>query len=350
MNVLPNLNPLRFFLAVMVLVFHVPMMSKNMGLAYFDDFSLFHKGEEAVYVFFVLSGFLIIRSLWIEKNKGTIQIKKFYIRRILRIFPLYFLIVFFGFFYYQFFLDIIGIEFENNYNLLEAIILYVFFLPNVAKVDLMPGGILEILWSIGIEEQFYLLIAPIFGFLSKKRILIFLSVFTVIYIVVFHYLEVLEKYHLLYFYFSFGGLIGVLFEKEKLSLPKIAKIILGVLFITYFFTDIFTILDPIYYHVVSMLVFGLFILSICDNPVFTIKNRSLNHLGRISYGIYVYHPFAMQLVLFLFLKLKERITIMDDLVILAINLLVLLLTIIVAHFSYKYYELYFLKLKNKFRE
>jgi len=54
---LPNLDVLRFLLSFFVLIFHLPQLSKNQNLPYFDGLDLFSKGTHAVYMFFVLSGF-----------------------------------------------------------------------------------------------------------------------------------------------------------------------------------------------------------------------------------------------------------------------------------------------------
>ena len=161
MERLPNLDPLRFFLASLVILFHLPQLSYNQGLPSLPTIPIFNRGTEAVYMFFILSGFLIIRGIYRSKLQERFSIKKFYIRRILRIFPLYYLIVAFGFFFYNFMLPLLGIPFEINYNLKEGILMTVFFLPNVFGKMYEPGGILEILWSIGIEEQFYIMIAPL---------------------------------------------------------------------------------------------------------------------------------------------------------------------------------------------
>ena len=180
MKRLPNLDALRFVLTILVLMFHLPQLCKNQGLPYFDDLPIFHRGIESVYMFFALSGFLIIRLIYLEKLNGIFSMKKFYMRRILRIFPLYYLIMFFGFVFYQVILPMLNIPFENNYNLGEGILLCVFFLPNVFGSLYKPGGILEILWSIGIEEQFYLLIAPLMFFIKPKRILFALVLLTIL--------------------------------------------------------------------------------------------------------------------------------------------------------------------------
>lgn len=120
MNRLPNLDPLRFFLASFVLLFHLPQLSANQGLPYFDGLPIYHRGLEAVYMFFVLSGFLIIRLIYRAKMRDAFSIKDFYIRRILRIFPLYYLVLGFGLLFYNVILPFLNIPFEINYTWKEA--------------------------------------------------------------------------------------------------------------------------------------------------------------------------------------------------------------------------------------
>ncbi len=85
MKFLPNLTPFRFLLALIVVLYHIHGFSRNQGIPFIDDFSFLQKGEEAVYMFFSLSGFLIIRQLYLEKMiSGTISLKKFFLRRVLR--------------------------------------------------------------------------------------------------------------------------------------------------------------------------------------------------------------------------------------------------------------------------
>ncbi len=51
---LPNLGVLRGILALLVVVYHIPLMSVNFSLPSFDAFPIFHKGFNAVWVFFSL--------------------------------------------------------------------------------------------------------------------------------------------------------------------------------------------------------------------------------------------------------------------------------------------------------
>ncbi|MCB0462061.1 MAG: acyltransferase [Flavobacteriaceae bacterium] len=356
MKRLPNLDVLRFVLATLVLMFHLPQLSRNQGLPYFDDLPIFHRGIEAVYMFFVLSGFLIIRLIYNEKLRGVFSIKKFYMRRILRIFPLYYLIVAFGFVFYQLILPILGIPFENNYNLVEGILLCVFFMPNVFGSLYEPGGILEILWSIGIEEQFYLLIAPLMFFIKPKRIFAVLVLLTVLYFVVFHTngFEFLKRYKLVYFLVFVGGITAILeiklyleFLKQSILLP----LLIVILTILYFTTDILLFETSWLQNLVTSVLFSLFIHTLAHNNCgIEIKHKTINYFGTISYGIYMFHAIALNFVVFLFLKMEFVSKLQDTLVVLLINILTFAITILFAHFSYTNFESYFLQLKQKFRE
>ena len=97
----PNLDGLRFFCFFIVFLYHcneaIFRRINNVDEKAVVNF-LFQNGNTGVNIFFVLSGFLITFLLIKEKElNGTIVLKNFYIRRVLRIWPLYYLCVFFGF-------------------------------------------------------------------------------------------------------------------------------------------------------------------------------------------------------------------------------------------------------------
>ena len=354
----PNLDPLRIFLASMVVVYHVPAVSRTVGLPFFNLLPFFHKGSEAVFVFFVLSGFLIIRSLFIEKEKtGTVRIKDFYLRRILRIYPVYYLVLIFGFVFYHLILPYFNIPFDTSYNVWEGILLCVAFLPNIFQVLYDPGGILNILWSIGIEEQFYLIIAPIAYFLAKKRFQSFLLGFSIVFFLIYFFepFEFFAQFYMLFFYFSFGGLLSVLNHQKQdgwLLFNKAGQFALYIIFLAYFLTDLFLLLPTPAYHFFSMIFFGLFVLNISRNPdpIIIIENANWNYLGKISYGVYMYHMIMVNIVLFGMQKLLPVFPMPDFLTIIFINVGTMGLTILAAHLSFKYYERVFLNLKGTFRK
>lgn len=349
MEKLPNITGLRFILASLVVVFHVPQFCQNRNFPFFNDLPIFNKGEEAVCMFFSLSGFLIIRQLYIEKQSTkNIHLKNFFRRRILRIFPLYYLVLSFGLLYYRIILPYFGFNYQNNYNLLEGVLLSYSFFPNIFA-NYGPGGIIEALWSIGIEEQFYLLIAPLLFVLPLRYILLFLIAFSMAYFALYFsdWIAFLKDYKLLFFYFSFSGICSVLSLKYKFNFQKIAPII-G-LFILYFTTSLFkNYLSNVVYHLLSMLLFGLTIMTLVQKPFQLLDNKLLNHLGKISYGIYMYHAIMMQIAGFIFLKLDIPSKISSLNSILLFYFLVFGFTIGTAHLSYRYFEKVFIDLKKNY--
>lgn len=356
MDRLPNLDPLRFFLASIVLLFHLPQLSHNQGLPYFDGLPIYHRGVEAVYVFFTLSGFLIIRLIYRAKIRDAFSIKDFYVRRILRIFPLYYLILGFGLLFYNVILPYLNVPFEINYTWKEALFYNLFFLPNVFAKLYEPGGIIEILWSIGIEEQFYLVIAPLLFFINTKWVLRSLGVLLIAYFLIFwaDAFSLLRKYNFVFFYLFSGGVVAILEERKKLGFLKrfsIFPAIICIATLLYFFTDWF-LFEPLWLQsLFTTFLFGFFIHSLAFNNRGVILNSSiLNHFGSISYGIYMFHAIVLNAVVFFFLKLEFLQNLNDISIIILMHLLIFAGTILIAHLSYTYFELYFLKLKNRFRK
>lgn len=356
MNRLPNLDPLRFFLASIVLLYHLPQLSHNQGLPFFDGLPIFHRGVEAVYMFFVLSGFLIIRLIYRAKLRGEFSIRDFYVRRILRIFPLYYLILAFGLFFYNVLLPWLHIPFPINYTWKEAVLLTVFFLPNVFAKIYEPGGILEILWSIGIEEQFYLLIAPLLFVINVKWVLRVLVVLFFGYFFLYwsDMFELLRKFTFVFFYLFSGGVIAVLEERKHLEFLKrhaVFPILIVAATALYFFTDVFMFNTLWLRAAFTCLLFGFFIHSLAfNNGGMEIRNRVLNHFGNISYGIYMFHALILNAVVFLFLKMEALQNLNETLTIVLLHLFTFAGTLVIAHVSYTYFELYFLRLKQKFRK
>jgi peptidoglycan/LPS O-acetylase OafA/YrhL len=100
-----------------------------------------------VTIFFSLSGFLITYLLLEEKKLGEINVKNFYVRRILRIWPLYYLYIILSLittFLYDIPFDFMSFPF------------YIFLMANIPFIFLRRGFNLAIhYWSLGVEEQFY---------------------------------------------------------------------------------------------------------------------------------------------------------------------------------------------------
>lgn len=354
---LPNLDPLRFFLVFLVILSHVSGLSKTVGVPYYDGHPIFVKGGgQAVHIFFVLSGFLIIKLLYLEKEKtGTVNIGHFYLRRILRIYPVYYAVLTFGLIFYCFILPRIGEVDEVTHHIKEAIILCVGFMPNVLSAIYKVGAILFVLWSIGVEEQFYLMIAPVVKYLKVSRLTFLLAAFTVIYFVLFNtpIFDPVRKFKIYYYFFSMGGLVSVLDYQGKIEFLKFKQPFRVILYVVFFASFLFD--SPANHalllirEVFFVILYALVILNLATETQFVIRNKAINYLGKISYGIYMYHVIAIYMVLFPFMKFKGLAHLNSGVTIVLINILVILLSVFIAHLSYIIMEKRILTLKAKIR-
>ncbi|AFD07345.1 acyltransferase family protein [Solitalea canadensis] len=169
----PGLSALRFFAAYLVLMHHTETIRQKYGLFNLEAYTLFRNGSTAVSFFFVLSGFLISYLLLKEdKESGDISVKGFYWRRVVRIWPLYFLLVIIGVWLVPFALKTIGFEYQMPYSGGEVWWMYLLFLPFLVNT-LFGSSLLEPLWSIGVEEWFYIIWAPLMKFFRQHMLLLF---------------------------------------------------------------------------------------------------------------------------------------------------------------------------------
>jgi peptidoglycan/LPS O-acetylase OafA/YrhL len=145
-------------------------------------------GQTGVDIFFVLSGFLITILLLEEWNlKAAISLKRFYFRRALRLLPalLAFLVVVEGY-------SLFRLHGEYFWKVQKAVLAIVFYCSNWMRVfNLDSMGPLAHTWSLSVEEQFYLLWPPLLLFflarIRKKQIVVFLA-FAVMAVVLHRYL------------------------------------------------------------------------------------------------------------------------------------------------------------------
>lgn len=362
----PSLNGIRAIAASMVIVHHVEMVKSEMNLSRYSlpgDF-----GTLGVTLFFVLSGFLITYLLLTEQHQtGVIHIRNFYIRRILRIWPLYYLIVGISFFLFSRFLYPEGQALlEKHFGL--KLFLNLFLMANVshACVGKVPLG--SNLWSVGTEEQFYL-IWPWLVRKWKKHIvpvlILIILLLNITRVVLSPWVEQGELYGIkkaFFFVFSFltffridcmaMGALGawvVFYKKEGvlkwLYQPAVQWAVYAVTLVSLGFgITYFGYLNHIFYA----LFFILIIINLSTNPrtVVSLENKVFDRIGKISYGMYVYHFIAVVLVLKL---VTANFTFSNSV---ALNALVYAgvfgLTLLISQLSYRYFELPILKFKKKF--
>ena len=359
----PGLNTIRFIAAFIVIVNHIELFKKHLGqpnYAYVDAFFLM--GRLGVVLFFVLSGFLITYLLLIEKEKyNTIDIKKFYIRRILRIWPLYYFLLILSLFILP---NIHGLEINHwltkSEITLPVILFCIFFLPNWVISSYPPIPFFAQAWSVGVEEQFYF----IWPFLLKRFKNIVFVLFTIIAIclsiklVLFpvlkfklHYWNDNIKIWKLFFddflidTMAIGGLFAyAYFKKSKLLkffYHPITQLVTYALMIYFFVTGLNI---PYAKSEFFALLFGILILNVSTNPKAYSKWFNLplfDYLGKISYGIYMYHSLCIVLTI----KIMVKLNLFNDtwLYIISIGS-----SIGISALSYQYLEKYFLSWKTRF--
>jgi len=388
----PGLNGLRFFAALAVVLTHLELMKKLLGhgerlwvndekrssitaisgilngeIRWATPF-ISSAGTLGVVFFFVLSGFLITYLLLEEKRiSSTIAIKKFYIRRILRIWPLYYFIVFLGFFVLPHisWFDIPNQEVPFLQNFLPQLVCYLFLLPNLAFAvyeTAVPN--IGQSWSIGVEEQFYIIWPLIMKF--AKRILMVMVVFTLVLVTfkvllslipdsTFSWIRTLKLFLAMSKIecMSLGGIGAyvVFHKKEKIMnfcfhpLIQIAAVLSVPLIILF---------APIQLkngiHLLFSFSFLVIIMNVSFNKgsIIKLEHKVLDFLGKISYGIYMYHIICITFTLHVLdkaLSLPQNMTWAQNLLYYICSIL---LTLLVSALSYHYLERVFIRKKKNY--
>jgi len=378
----PGLDGIRFLAAMFVVIGHTEQFKTIMGIINTYDESFFLNritlsANDAVLMFFVLSGFLITYLLLVEiERTDNVSIRDFYIRRTLRIWPLYYLLVLVGFFLVPIIIKLTG--FDGYYqsiskDFVPKFALYLTFLPNVATIfAFMPVGISH-LWTIGVEEYFYLLwpqlikrfrknILPAIIAVMLIRLLIMITVYFRFTIRGYSPLRpggfdlvILALNKFPFEAMAIGGLAAYIYYHQKESIlrvlyhPIMMYSILGLLAVNMVVHS--SMLAPYTLFFSTFLIntfYAILILNIATNPRFPLKleNPFFRRMGKLSYGIYMYHLVVIYFTMIAFDKFNYR---RDDLLYnLLLYTIVFSVTLALAHFSYKYFEKPFLRLKERF--
>jgi peptidoglycan/LPS O-acetylase OafA/YrhL len=321
-KVLPSLDGIRGFAVLLVLFYH--------------NISVHIPGPMGVEIFFVLSGFLITRLLVVERDKaGTISIRSFYWRRAVRIFPVFYLYMIAvaavdhvtpGYYWS-------GITYTLNY--------YVALHGN-------QGNTMYHLWSLAVEEQFYLL-WPFTFFLFRNRLdvlkrctAIVIALSQIYKLVIMHYVSSDHIYR------SFdtrgpeiltGCLLALLLHHSR-KVPEWllsrAVLLVGLLelCVSASFADATSVT---YFHLVDSVVIAVVMMQAIHYAPRILNRGPLKFLGFISYSLYVYHP--MMLLAAGSLHLRWSLTV----------LLSMSMAVAVAALSRYTFEAWFLKLKSLVR-
>lgn len=362
----PNLDGLRFVCFFLVFLHHsfftLDSSILNTELFIFFKQVLSKNGNLGVNCFFVLSGFLITFLLFTEHQKhNKIDIPKFWLRRIFRIWPLFYFCVFFGFFIFPMIKKMSGAVPNETANLFY----YMTFLNNFDFITqgLPDASILGVLWSVAIEEQFYFFWPILLSFIpAKKSYYLFISIIVVS--LIFRYLNpeyLFHEYHSLSCIgdMAVGGLGAFLiihlerFNQFIININNKAIILVYItFFLVYFFRmeiKNFNFMFNIFERIGIAFIFLFIILEQCysKHSLFKFSNfKQITKLGKITYGLYCLHFLGILITLQLFKKLQIKDSLFSVLILQ--TLCAFLLSVIISKLSYRFFEMPFLKIKEKF--
>jgi peptidoglycan/LPS O-acetylase OafA/YrhL len=348
----PELDGLRFLAFVLVFFHHHPLFIQIPYLTFLNSY-----GWVGVDLFFALSSFLFTKLLIIEFQEAKkINIKNFYIRRIFRIWPIYYLFIVFSILY----LIVKGSVVSN----VGARIVGLFtFTENIQSAFYGYNQIpfTAHLWSLAYEEQFYIFVPFIIIFLigntKRKKIIWLISIFILFNI--FRLIFIANHtphpaiYVLPFTHFEsiiFGIVIG--FGGFQFLLKKLSSLLIGLIGILFFI--LLCQLPPInnisHWLTLSYTFVGLstslVIFSVLNNDFLKkiFSQKIIVFLGKRSYGLYLYHLLSIEVVSYLFTK----INLLPTVNLVATFFISMLFTVIISIISYKLIETPFLKLKQKY--
>lgn len=363
----PNLDATRFLAAFAVFTLHfsneIRAIYPNLTEAsWFNVIYIFTgKGGLGVNFFFVLSGFLITYLILQERKQyGQFHLGRFLIRRTLRIWPLYFIIGGIGFFLFPLiFSDYTTFHQAENYFL---------FLANFDEIwygALDPINFLTAPWSVSVEEQFYLFWGFALFLLFRLKKFHPYSLIIVLYLLSFWFrFEHWQDERVLYHHtlavaqdILIGAIIGIaLFEGQR-WIKWVQNLNQGWVLFGYVF-GFFLCIAKNKLFMGEMVIFERFILSLFfafviidqvkDEKAFYPLGMILpfNYLGKISYGLYMYHL----VVMFLMTRWVDFGDLPVYLGILLYFVISFGLTVGIASLSYYFIESKLLSLKPKHRK
>jgi peptidoglycan/LPS O-acetylase OafA/YrhL len=309
---MPELDGLRFVAFLMVFIHHIPFPRE-----WIVSSAILHRvhafGWVGVDIFLVLSAYLLTKLGLREFEKtGEFDIRKFYYRRALRIWPLYFLGLAIGFFIYPLVLSAVGQTTTPFWGgIRDHLVPYLFFAGNFSYAVFRDTlGLYKSLWTICLEEQFYLLFPVLLTVFMAKRRTLEITMAAVIVIAVASmfrsYMQIVSvPYPWIWVSpvtrldpFAIG--IALAFVERNGTFRTSAPLLLsiaGALFILISnFPQLGQSNHAIWQLLASAVASGALLIAVRQHPVAVwFSWFPIVLLGKISFGLYVYHRFAIDI-------------------------------------------------------
>jgi peptidoglycan/LPS O-acetylase OafA/YrhL len=332
---LSELDSLRFFAFLAVFVDHLCLLSGFRSLAVIS-----HIGAHGVDLFFTLSAYLLTELMIREKNLsrlGRLDVRAFYVRRALRIWPLYY-----GFLLIAYCTTLVypvsGIP-PRSFAMYAALL---GDFPITAPTSLIVVS----LWSISLEEQFYLIWPNVMQRLSRRGAAAAGAVFWLCCVVVRLYVLICDRgvFWLIPLTHLDSIACGILISGLRLrALPRLwlAGAILWIVPTLYIYSsNPNALLVTICFALIGA-GSGAFLLSSIGAS--WMRRDTTVYLGRISYGLYVYHGTALVVGSWLLASWVPWVKWP------AVALGSFIATLAISAASYRWFETPFLKLKERFQ-
>lgn len=358
----PELDVLRFLAFFLVFLHHIlPRQASGWGESYgvLADV-LASVGNLCGYglsLFFALSAFLITDLLRREKDiTGDVHLREFYVRRILRIWPLYFFGLGLGW---------INVLQSGDMNDVVMLTMFMFMVGNwYFQSGEWSANPATPLWSISIEEQFYLVWPVTMKLLNRNGVFAACAALAVLGLSVAFYLgesraavdtTVWTNTFVQFVTFAAGAALALHLNGRSPELSGLARMTLFLLGVVLWFASVHILhakqIMPAESGVnlaagVAVSAIGSVVIVLSMVGARIDARNVLVYLGKISFGLYVFHLLAIDMTRHVHAALEQMLDLRIPLT--AFALLAIFPTILMAVLSYRRLETPFLRMKDKF--
>jgi peptidoglycan/LPS O-acetylase OafA/YrhL len=359
----PELDVVRFLAFLLVFVHHSLPFSPSPGTASLPSgvaqilFNSVRSARFGLSLFFTLSAFLIAELLLRERQTtGQIHTRQFYIRRILRIWPLYLAGL------------LIGLCFSTfpvrQHDQFVWTAWAIFLLGNWASMFIPFGNNpMRVLWSISVEEQFYLFIPWAIRICNRRTLVCFcIAIILVANVWLFFLGRTRTGDDFIWFNsfvqfenFAAGILLCILLRDQspRLSIPTRLLTLSSAAACWYIGVAVFHVRFLGYATIGGFNLIAGYALGTLGSCLILIAFLGVSrkllpgwaiYLGRISYGLYVFHFLAFDIVARIF---PHQVAVGSG-IMLVKGAAALGIAILLASLSYRFFERPFLRMKERF--